>query len=183
MKSIITKIPSREAFLKGEDTLKIGYPWLTYGAVIALEEVIKPDFKILEFGSGGSTIFFANNAESVFSFESNENWYNMVKKSLSTKKIKNVEIIYADRKTTSSTVKTFQDNYFDIILVDSDPQRSRRLQVANMAIPKLKIGGFLILDNYNKFGLNDFDYKNFEVYTFDEFKYTGNGTRLCKKLF
>ena len=66
MKSIITKIPSREAFLKGEDTLKIGYPWLTYGAVIALEEVIKPDFKILEFGSGGSTFFFANNAESVF---------------------------------------------------------------------------------------------------------------------
>ena len=51
-----------------------------------------------------------------------------------------------------------------------------------MVFIKHEVGGWLVIDNYNKFGLNDFDYKTVEVYTFDEFGYTGTGKRLCKKI-
>lgn len=59
MKTIVGKITSRRTFIKGEDTLKIGYPWLTYGAIIALEAIVNKRMRVLEFGSGGSTIFWA----------------------------------------------------------------------------------------------------------------------------
>ena len=105
MKTIVTKIPSREAFLKGEDTLKFGYPWLTYSAIIALEEVIKPDFKILEFGSGGSTVFFADNAKSVFSFESNENF-------ISTEKAQAQGLLYNINKLKQSEEIAINSNFY-----------------------------------------------------------------------
>lgn len=180
MKTIVTKIKSRKSFFDGSDTLENGYPWLTFGAIIFLENVLKKDFSVLEFGSGGSTLFFSKKTKAVKSFETNPDWFEKVKQK--TTKLKNVEIFYADRKTMSNALKNTKDQSLDIILIDSDPRRSKRLDLANLSKPKLKIGGFLILDNYQKFGLNGFDYSDFEFYTFDEFGYTGKGTRICRKI-
>ena len=53
---------------------------------------------------------------------------------------------------------------------------------ANLFILKnIKLNGFLIIDNYMKFGMENFKYPPWEVYTFDEFRYSGKGTRICKK--
>ena len=179
MKTIISKIRSRKSFYDGVDTLTNKYPWLTFGAIIFLESIIKKDFKILEFGSGGSTLFFSKLAKSVRSYETNEGWYKKVLEK--TKKIDNIELIYSDRKGMSNGIKSFPDEYFDIILIDSDPTRSKRLDLANMSKNKVKIGGYLILDNYQRFGLNGFDYTNFDIFTFDEEPYTGRGTRICRR--
>lgn len=180
MKTIVTQIPSRNAFLRGEDTLKIGYPWLTYGAIIAIESRVNKEMKVLEFGSGGSTIFWANNCKSVKSYETNPEWYNNVKQK--TEHLKNVEIVLCDRRGMSTGLKSEPDDHYDIVLIDSDPKRSRRLDLANNAVFKLKTGGWLIIDNYLKFGMSDFDYSKWQVFTFDEFHYRGLGTRLCRKI-
>ena len=180
MKTIISKIKSRKSFFDGSDTLLNKYPWLTFGAIIFLENIVKPSYKVLEFGSGGSTLFFSKRAKSVKSYETNENWYKNVYEK--TKKLDNVELIYSDRKTMSNGIKQEKDNSIDMILIDTDPTRSKRIDLANLSKSKVKIGGYLILDNYQKFGLNGFDYSDFEFYTFDEFGYTGKGTRICRKI-
>lgn len=179
MKTIVAKIPSHRAFIKGQDSLKIGYPWLTYGAIIALESIVNKEIRVLEFGSGGSTIFWAKNCKSVKSYETDPQWYKNVKQK--TKNLKNVEIILCERHL-GLELKSEPNDYYDIVLIDSDPKYARRLGLANNASSKLKTGGWLIIDNYQKFGMSDFDYSKWQVYTFDESHYTGLGTKLCRKI-
>jgi predicted O-methyltransferase YrrM len=181
MKTIVSKIPSRDSLLLGEGALEIGYPWLTYGAIIALEHIVNKDMKVLEFGSGGSTIFWARNCKSVKSFDTDPEWVTKVKKTAEIQKLKNVEVILATQEETITAVNKEPDNYYDLVLVDSTHRHNRRLLFANASIPKLKQGGWLVADNYWRFSMNDFDYSKWRVYTFDELNYQGKGTRLCQK--
>lgn len=179
MKTIITNIPNREALLTGKGSVSIGYPWLSFGATIALEYIVNKDFKVLEFGAGGSTIFWAKNCQSIKSFETSPEWIARIKKV--TGKLKNIEIILANEAEMLKALSKEPDNCYDLVLVDCEPKRNRRLVLANASKPKIKLGGWLVLDNYNRFSLNDFDYTGFKIYTFDEFNYQGSGTRLCQK--
>lgn len=181
MKTIVTQIPSRKALIRGENTLKIGYPWLTFGAIIALESIVNKEIKVLEFGSGGSTIFWAKNCKSVKSYETNPQWYKDVKQK--TENLKNVKIILCDRHGMSLGLKSEPDDSYDIVLIDSDPKHSRRLDLTNNAVSKIKTSGWLVIDNYLEFGMSDFDYSKWKVYTFDDFDWRGLGTRLCRKIF
>jgi hypothetical protein len=176
MKTIISQIPSREALIKGEDALKIGYPWLALGAIIALESIINKQTKVLELGSGGSTIFWANNCKSVKSYETNLDKYNDVKKK--TRYLRNVEITLCDRHGMTVGLKTQPKDYYDIILLNSDPARTRRLDLANLALPKIKPGGWLVINNYAKFGMGGFNYSKKPLLTFDELGFSGFGTKL-----
>lgn len=180
MKTIISKIPSREAFFKGTDTLKVGYPWLAFGAIIALESIVNKKQKVLEFGSGGSTVFWAKNCKNVKSFETDEKWFKDVQKKL--KRQKNIELLLRNQKQILRSLQSEPENHYDIVLIDIYPKHADRLTLANAAIPKIKPGGLLIIDNYEKFGMENFTYpKNWEIYTFDEFRYSGRGTRICIK--
>lgn len=183
MKTIVSKMPIGEGFLFGKDSTKIGYPWLTYGAVIALERLVNKDMKVLEFGSGGSTIFWSKHCKSVISFETDPVWYKKVKK---LTKDSNVDLILGDQEQILESVAKLPDNSFDMVLVDSAPSKNRRWLFANAAAKKLKMGGYLIADNYGRFSMNGFDYSKWDVYTFDElngkFAYQGRGTKICRKI-
>lgn len=108
-------------------------------------------------------------------------WYKKVKQKI--KRFKSAEVIFWDKPKMSDALKSEPNNYYDIVLVDSNPRHSRRLDLANGSVDKLKTGGWLIVDNYQKFGMDGFDYSKWQVYTFDEFHYTGLGTKLCRKIF
>jgi predicted O-methyltransferase YrrM len=178
MKTIIADIPSREAFLKGKGALEIGYPWLAYGAIIALEGVVNKRFRVLEFGCGGSTVFWAENCKNVKSFETNPEWFKNVNERV--KEFKNVEIKLGRQEQILNMLEREPDKHFDIVLIDSHPQDAERIVFANTSLRKVKPGGFLIIDNYSKFGMQHFNYPQGEIYTFDELRYSGKGTRICK---
>ena len=180
MKTIVAQIPSREAFIKGEGTLRIGYPWLSFGAIIALESLVNKQMNVLEFGSGGSTIFWAKNCKSVKSYENDAQWFKDVKQK--TKYLKNVELVLSDRRGLRLGLNSEPNNSYDLVLIDSDPRHSRRLALANRAIYKLKRGGWLVVNNYQKFGMNGFDYSKWRVLTFDDPGFVGFGTRLARKV-
>lgn len=50
-------------------------PWITFPALRYLESLLSKETKVLEFGSGFSTIFFANNCSRILSYESSIDWY------------------------------------------------------------------------------------------------------------
>lgn len=179
MLTIISDIPSRKAFLNGEGTLEIGYPWLTFGAIIALEGLVNKSMKVLEFGSGGSTLFWANNCKIVKSFETNKDWYKAVETKV--KPYNNVELIHANETQILEALKKEPENFYDIVLIDPHPKDANRLLLANIAKSKVKSGGNFIIDNYLKFGMEKFSFpNNWEIYTFDDFRYSGRGTKICK---
>lgn len=178
MRTIITLLPSRIGYLRGKATVEIGYPWLSYGAIIALEQIVTPEFDILEFGAGGSTIFFSRRCRSVKSFESDKEWYDKVKKALPEES--NVELNYSNIHQTLAAIKEEPLEYYDIILVDSGPHYRHRRAILDLVPPLLKVGGHLVLDNYCQKHLISFPTKGFEVYTFDDL-YIKIGTRIYKK--
>lgn len=178
MKTIISQVPPRNSFFRGEKTLEIGYPWLSFGAIIALEGIINKQLRVLEFGSGGSTIFWAKNCKSVKSFETNPVWFKAVNEKI--KEFNNVELKLANETEILEAIRGDADRYYDIVLVDSYPGDVKRILLANAVLPKIKANGYLILDNYGKFGMENFVYPKCEIYTFDEFGYSGRGTRICQ---
>jgi len=54
------------------------HPWLTADMVRILETWLKPTDVGLEFGSGRSTIWFANRLKKLTSVEHNKEWYRKV---------------------------------------------------------------------------------------------------------
>ena len=182
MKTIITEIPDYRTFLRGEKSLEIGYPWLTFGAILALEKILKDSrgkFNVLECGSGGSTLFFEKRCKQVLSLEHNTVWTEMVKDKL---KRGNVELVCFSNRRLRKIIRKQKDGCFDLILIDNGSGAKtyvHRQSMLDDCQSKLKIGGWLVIDNYSRL---NFDYSNYKVYTFDMFRYSGTGTKICKRL-
>jgi predicted O-methyltransferase YrrM len=186
MDTIVTNISSRQDFFKGKDTVAVGYPWLTFGAIITLESIVNKDMRVLELGGGGSTIWFAKNCKIVKTIETDKKWIDLLRKKIPD----NTAIFWSLSELDSvEMIKESTDNEYDIILIDSGwlydekgkHSPNRRL-LFETAIPKLKKGGYMIIDNYQHYGMKNFNYKGFEVYTFDDIGYSGRGTKICQKL-
>jgi precorrin-6B methylase 2 len=132
--------------------LNIGKPWLTEEAIALLEE-LAPFKRVLEFGSGGSTVFFAKRAKSVISIEHDEKWFDLVEDKLVEEKISNVEHILIPRYEGDNVIPR-KDGYvkvisgiegsFDLILVDG---RERGVCIRD-SCSMMEPGKYLILDNY-----------------------------------
>jgi predicted O-methyltransferase YrrM len=184
MRTIITQISSYDAHIRGTETFKIGYPWLTYGAILALEKILDEDrtFNVLEMGSGGSTVFFSNKSEYVLSLELDPLWAKKLRVRIPEKN-HNVKLVCGTEKELLDTIKKQENESFNLVLSDIGHDYAKRLVYMNTAIPKLKKGGWLVVDNYAHHPLCDVDWKGWDVYTFDAFRHSGRGTRLCKKLF
>jgi len=177
METIVSLIPSRNDFRRGNFTLEIGYPWISYGAIIAIEGLLKPDHRVLEFGSGGSTIFWSNRTNSVRSYENNRKWLRRVQNQLTKN---NVTFIFGDKDILIRCLCAEPNDYYTWILVDIDPYEFRG-QMLRECVSKLKRGGGLIIDNYTESHLNlDFG-KGWSVRYFDQINYAYHGTKICFK--
>lgn len=120
-------------------------PWLTEEAISFLNVFLtnKPNIKILEFGSGGSTIWLSKKTKFLTSIEHNKDWYDLIKNFIST----NIECNPVDyrllEKPYYHVCNEFPDEYFDFILVDG---HNRVLCIKN-SIRILKKNGIIMLDN------------------------------------
>ena len=66
------------------ESLKRGYPcrsdgdevpWMNYSIVSILNDRLRPDMKLFEFGSGYSTLFYAKRVNRVASVEYDRGWF------------------------------------------------------------------------------------------------------------
>lgn len=120
-------------------------PWLTEEAIAFLEIFIEehPSAKILEFGSGASTLWFAKRNVELVSVEHNSEWFQKISGLLKDDST-SFRVNYILSKLPYYTItEQFPDEYFDLILVDG---RNRKGCIF-FSTPKLKNGGILMLDN------------------------------------
>jgi len=179
MRTIISSLPNRGNFHRGKYTVEIGYPWLSYGAIIAIEQNLKPTHNVLEFGCGGSTIFFSRRCNTVKSYEIDSEWVEKVKTALSDSL--NVSFVCKEKEALIESIRTEQDERYDWLLSDIGSDYKFRLRVMNESIPKLKKGGYMIVDNYQAHYIARFDYTGWDVYRFDDFGHHFTGTIICVK--
>jgi len=186
--STLLAIQPRRRYLKGRGALEIaGYPWLTLGAVQALELIVRPEHAVLELGSGGSTVFFARRAARVRSLETDPVWAGYMDTVLRLSEASNVRLTCASLRATAADLAAEPDGSYDLVLIDHrDPRRTgrplMRLPLALAALPKLKAGGWLVVDNYAICGMQRLDTRGWDVWTFDDLDWPGRGTRLMRRL-
>ena len=119
-------------------------PWLSYSMIHFLEHYLNKDMAIFEFGSGNSTLFFAERVKRVVSLEHDKKWYD---RALSLMP-KNVEMIFQELEYGGDYCKTLKNSNdtFDIIFVDG---RDRVNCIKESAL-SLNADGIIILDDSDR---------------------------------
>src|SRR5207253_3435163 len=72
------------------DPVELELPWFSYAAIDFLQSYLRSEMQVFEFGSGGSTLFFAQQCKSVTSVEDNAHWCEIVAARLARRGIENV---------------------------------------------------------------------------------------------
>lgn len=130
------------------------YPWLTPEAVRLLTSMLRRSDRGAEFGSGRSTIWFAQRVGHLTSVEHDEVWHRQVSAGLKERGLAHVDYILAPRDQPpelgasskyAHTVSAFDDATIDFALVDG----LYREHVTKLIMPKIRPGGLLIIDNAN----------------------------------
>ena len=141
--------------LNGKMPLDLELPWFSYASIDFLEDWLKPHMTVCEYGSGGSTIFFARRVKSVCSIEDNPKWLELVTRRLEEKSIRNatLKLCPFDAKNPvgfekSDYLHAIPDERFDVIVVDGTeewtPVRPFCFEKAEASV---KSGGIIIVDD------------------------------------
>ena len=130
------------------NTVQLRLPWISYRAIDRLEEVVSRESTVFEFGGGGSTLWFAERCRSVVTVEHDPQWFPALEELVGN--LENVELIHeTDQDDWSGYVNAighFPDAHFDLVVVDG----RERVRCLEQAMPKVKPGGYLVLDNSDR---------------------------------
>jgi predicted O-methyltransferase YrrM len=160
----------------GQSALSESRPWITFAAARAVEEILRPDMRIFEFGSGGSTLFFAQRVASGVSVEHDPGWAARVQNALraggysttwsvevhpplpdpraSGRSPRDLEgyvsedLRYAGMtfRDYAASIDRFSDTEFDVVFLDGRARPS----CFKHARTKVRLGGYLIVDNSDR---------------------------------
>lgn len=113
-------------------------PWFTYPAIEFIQQLDLSGARILEWGAGGSTLFWGSRCARVYTIERSREWFEKI----SEEAPPNVSLYFApDEK--DYVLPNFEDKQFEIIIIDGELRR----QCAEQSLKLLAKGGMIILDN------------------------------------
>jgi hypothetical protein len=123
------------------DKNKKPLPWVTYSFIDFIENRIKKEHTIFEFGSGNSTFYYAERALKVVSVEHDKAWFEKI----SASKPYNSEMIFCELQKDGaySKMPASMGVKFDIIIVDGRD----RLNCCYQSLVALSQSGIVILDD------------------------------------
>jgi predicted O-methyltransferase YrrM len=121
-------------------------PWISYSSVNYLKKFLTKDSRVLEFGSGMSTVWYSKYAGEVFSVEDYSPWYDKMSKIFQSKNVKNITYKFINNEKEYSTFMSEDKTGFDLIMVDGSYRSKCILNSAKLLRP----GGIIYLDNSDK---------------------------------
>lgn len=148
-----------QSLLRRSSPLELGLPWFSYGAIDFLESHLRPDMVVYEYGSGGSTIFFAHRVAAIVSVENDPAWREAVHQRLADDGLANVTLKTAgfdapapDRFAESDFARALPDEPADVVVIDSYDYdtwqtHARRPQLLRPARERVRPGGIVVLDD------------------------------------
>jgi predicted O-methyltransferase YrrM len=162
------------SFLPSYSFLTEEVPWMTYKATAWLDRFLAREMSVFEYGSGGSTLFFANRVNKVVSVEHDADWHRQVSETMERRALTNCEYLLreperapADRPAeyrwdlyTSTdgdfagfvfdayvkSIARFPNGGFDLVVVDGRARPS----CVHHGVPKVRPGGVLLLDDSDR---------------------------------
>jgi hypothetical protein len=117
-------------------------PWITYPAIEYLNQINLQDKRILEWGSGNSSQYFATRCNEIYSIEHNKEWFDSLQKNL----LQNQKLFLS----TLENYATFPSSLglkFDIIIIDG----MLRKECVDASFDLIEQGGMILLDNSERY--------------------------------
>jgi hypothetical protein len=156
----------------GRNSVDDQKPWISFSAIDFLEKIVDRNMRVFEYGSGGSTMFWTSRVKELVSVEHDLFWYSNMKKKIDELSLHNVRYVLSEPEQDANyyekrfenpsdfissdkayagknfekyarIIDSFPDDYFDIVIVDGRVRPS----CVQQSLPKLKKGGWLIIDN------------------------------------
>lgn len=116
-------------------------PWITYPAIEFIHRRIKPEMSVFEYGSGGSTLWWAKRVSEVISVEHDRDWFERMQDHIVPNlKAYQIDLVYGG--AYSRKIQEFE-NRFDIVVIDGRD----RVNCLKNSLRALKTSGVIILDN------------------------------------
>ena len=136
------------------DTVNAGYMWTSYSLHQFLHSLNLKNKNVLEFGSGGSTVFFLKRKANLITFEHSKVWIEKLKLRLGNQsKWKPYLVEYIRREDDPNgylkyieKIQGIEDETLDIALVDG----RHRVECVRAVQSKLVAGGQIILDDSDR---------------------------------
>jgi hypothetical protein len=185
----------RNNLAPGKSSVTEKMPWITFSAIDQLKKIVRPDMEVFEYGSGGSTLFWASRVKKVVSVEHDKEWFGILKGQLGAGKSRQIEYLLIEPQSDAAfgkkrfedpddyvssdehyrgmnferyvkAIDVYPDNHFDVIIVDG---RARPSCIKH-ALPKLKPNGWLVVDNSDRsyyLAPFSFDTTGWKVLTFE----------------
>lgn len=139
-----------------KSTIDSAFPWINYSTIQFMHNIVSKDTKVLEFGAGGSSLFFLERKTNLISIEHEAEWINEVQKRASQKQLMRWSHHLISSNKPNSRVplpddylyplKSIVDSSIDLVVVDG----RHRVESVKRAMTKVKPGGCLILDNSDR---------------------------------
>jgi hypothetical protein len=156
-------LPYLRSLLPGKSALADVVPMMPFGAIAWLRSYLRPEMAVFEYGSGGSTLFFASRVGRLVSVEHDAEWYRRIQERLAAfpspsrtyvlrrpEEGANDEFASTDEhyrgmsfESYVTTIDAYPDSGFDLVVVDG----RARTACVRRALPKVRQGGFLLLDD------------------------------------
>lgn len=115
-------------------------PWVTYSFIDFIKTRLHKALTVFEYGSGNSTLFYAQQVQKVVSVEHDEAWFHKIVK----EKAPNAEMIFtALEKNGEYSKKALLLGKFDVIIVDGRD----RVNCCKNSVEALTPSGVLVLDD------------------------------------
>jgi hypothetical protein len=141
--------------LNGKTPLDLGIPWFSYAAIDFLDSFLEPHMTVCEYGSGGSTLFFARRVRSVFSIENSPQWGEAVSRRLKQQSLQNVTLKLCpfdfkvpDGFEHSAYLHAIPDERFDVIVLDGSEEWTQVRPICFVkAEARIKRGGIIVVDD------------------------------------
>lgn len=185
--------------VSSKGTLDYRIPWLVFSSISFLESWLKKNMNVFEYGSGGSTLYFAEKTATVVSVEHDKAWYENAKKAILDSGVENIDYTLiepkrlldtADRNCTdpaqyvscfkeykgyefsayAKAIEHYPDDSFDLVIVDG---RVRHSCIAH-AMKKIKRNGALLLDNADRTYYLDPFPELFDVQSWKHLNFSGH---------
>jgi hypothetical protein len=116
-------------------------PWMNYNLIAFLEERLTRNMKLLEFGSGYSTLFYTYHIDDVTSIEGDQLWYETTRKMVGER----AKLIYMDPDANDDfgPVLSSLNEVYDVVVIDG----RNRVQCAMATCEILSDQGVIIFDD------------------------------------
>jgi len=143
LRAVVDLVPSLLTAIARKAGRRGWWPWLPYPVVRHLERLLQPSWTVLEFGSGGSTLWLAERVARVVSHEHDPAWYRRVSEKLGAEGRRNVTLKLIESREAYIAPEPAPAPGFDFVLVDGH----WRDGCARAAVRLVRPGGLVYFDN------------------------------------